>query len=111
MADPRGRAGGASNLFGHPPLAGGSEPVVLPIEDSLDLHAFAPGDIPSVVDEYLRAARARGFGEVRLIHGRGRGVQRSVVQSLLAGHPLVARYFDAPPERGGWGATVVVLKA
>ena len=86
------------------------EPVIVPIEDSLDLHAFVPGDIPSVVDEYLRAARQRGLGEVRLIHGRGKGVQRVVVQSLLAAHPLVARFFDAPPERGGWGATVVVLK-
>ena len=87
------------------------EPVILPIEDFIDLHAFAPGDIPSVVDEYLRAARQRGLGEVRLIHGRGRGVQRAVVQTLLATHPLVARFLDAPPERGGWGATVVVLKA
>ena len=90
---------------------GRDEPVILPIEDSLDLHAFAPRDIPSVVDEYLRAARQRGLGEVRLIHGRGTGAQRAVVQSLLATHPLVARFFDAPPERGGWGATVVVLKA
>jgi DNA-nicking Smr family endonuclease len=87
------------------------KPVIVPIEDSLDLHAFAPGDIPSVVDEYLRAARQRGLGEVRLIHGRGRGVQRAVVQSLLGAHSLVARFFDAPLERGGWGATVVVLKA
>lgn len=86
------------------------EPLVLPIEDALDLHAFAPRDIPSVVDEYLNEARRRGFSEVRLIHGRGKGVQRTVVQSLLATHPLVARFFDAPPERGGWGATVVVLR-
>jgi DNA-nicking Smr family endonuclease len=87
------------------------EPVVVPIEDSVDLHAFAPSDIPSVVDEYLRGAHARRFKEVRLIHGRGKGVQRAVVQSLLAGHPLVQRFFDAPQERGGWGATVVILKA
>ncbi len=86
------------------------EPVVLPIEDFLDLHAFAPREIPSVVDEYLREAHRRGFGEVRLIHGKGKGVQRTVVQSVLAAHPLVTRYFDAPPERGGWGATVVVLR-
>ena len=86
------------------------QPVALPIEDSIDLHAFAPREIPSVVDEYLRAAQRRGFAEVRLIHGRGKGVQRVVVQSLLARHPLVARFFDAPPERGGWGATVVVLR-
>jgi len=85
-------------------------PVELPIEDSLDLHAFAPREVRSVVDEYLREACRRGFSEVRLIHGRGKGVQRAIVQSLLAGHPLVAEFFDAPPERGGWGATVVVLR-
>jgi len=86
------------------------EPVVLPIGDSLDLHTFAPQEIPSVVDEYLREARRRGFSEVRLIHGRGKGVQRAVVRSLLARHPLVAQFFDAPLERGGWGATVVILR-
>jgi DNA-nicking Smr family endonuclease len=89
--------------------ASGEEPVEIPIEDALDLHAFTPRDIPSVVDEYLREAQARGFGEVRLIHGRGIGVQRRIVQSLLARHPLVARYADAPPERGGPGATLVWL--
>lgn len=87
-----------------------SEPLDLPIEDSLDLHAFAPKDVRPVVEEYLREAVARGFREVRLIHGRGIGVQRASVQSFLAGHPLVLRFFDAPPERGGWGATVVVLR-
>jgi DNA-nicking Smr family endonuclease len=63
-----------------------------------------------VVDDYLCAAHARGFTEVRLIHGRGLGVQRRIVQSLLAEHPLVAAFMDAPPERGGWGATLVRLK-
>ncbi len=87
-----------------------SEPLDVPIEDSLDLHAFAPKDVRPVVDEYLKEARARGFSEVRLIHGRGIGVQRASVQALLAGHPLVERFFDAPPERGGWGATIAVLK-
>ena len=86
------------------------DPVVLPIEDTLDLHAFAPRDIRSVVHEYLAEASRRGFGEVRLIHGRGKGIQRAIVQGLLAGHPLVTRFFDAPAERGGWGATVVILK-
>ena len=86
------------------------DPVNLPIEDSLDLHPFAPKDVRPVVEEYLKEAAARGFSEVRLIHGRGVGVQRASVQGLLAGHPLVERFFDAPPERGGWGATVVVLK-
>ena len=86
------------------------EPVSLPIEDSLDLHSFAPKDVRPVVEEYLKEAAARGYSEVRLIHGRGIGLQRASVQRLLAGHPLVERFFDAPPERGGWGATVVVLK-
>jgi len=86
------------------------DPVVLPIEDSLDLHTFAPREVLSVVSEYLREAHRRGFSEVRLIHGRGKGVQRAVVHSLLASHPLVARFFDAPPGRGGWGATVVLLR-
>ena len=86
------------------------EPVPIPIEDALDLHAFAPRDIPSVVEEYLEAAQARGFREVRLIHGRGQGVQRSIVRSVLTRHPLVEGFADAPPERGGWGATIVRLR-
>ena len=86
------------------------EPVRVPIEDALDLHPFAPADVRSVVDEYLHAARALGFREVRLIHGRGRGVQRASVQALLLRHPLVEAFADAPPERGGWGATVVRLR-
>ena len=88
-----------------------SEPVNLPIEDSLDLHAFAPKDVRPVVDEYLKEAAGRGFREVRLIHGKGTGTQRAIVRSVLAGHPAVERFFDGPPDRGGWGATVVVLKA
>ena len=86
------------------------EPLRIPIEDALDLHAFAPREVRSVVDEYLRAAHERGFREIRLIHGRGRGVQRASVQSLLSRHPLVAGFADAPPERGGWGATIVRLR-
>jgi dsDNA-specific endonuclease/ATPase MutS2 len=62
------------------------------------------------VRDYLEAAHARGFTEVRLIHGRGIGVQRTIVQSLLARHPLVLGFGDAPPERGGWGATIVRLR-
>ncbi len=82
----------------------------VPIEDALDLHAFAPREVRSVVDEYLRAAHERGLREVRLIHGRGIGMQRASVQALLSRHPLVVNYADAPPERGGWGATVVRLR-
>ena len=79
----------------------------VPIEGSLDLHAFQPRDIPSVVDEYLTAARAAGLHEVRRIHGRGIGVQRAQVQQVLREHPLVERYADAPESH--LGATVVVL--
>jgi DNA-nicking Smr family endonuclease len=87
------------------------EAVELPIEDALDLHTFAPRDVAAVVGDYLEAAHARGFREVRLIHGRGQGVQRQTVRGVLARHPLVADFADAPPERGGWGATVVRLRA
>jgi DNA-nicking Smr family endonuclease len=83
--------------------------VRLPIEDSIDLHAFAPRDVRDVVHSYLEAAHEAGFAEVRIIHGRGIGVQREAIRSLLARHPLVRTFGDAPPERGGWGATVVLL--
>ena len=82
--------------------------VRVPIEDTIDLHSFAPRDVVSVVDEYLHAARAAGFSEVRLIHGRGKGVQRAAVQRLLRDHPMVERHWDAPESH--LGATVVVLR-
>ena len=84
--------------------------VEIPVEDSIDLHSFPPRDVPDVVHAYLEAAAEKGFSEVRLIHGRGIGVQRDRVQKLLARHPLVSGFHDAPPERGGWGATVAYLK-
>jgi len=86
------------------------EPVVVPIDDAIDLHPFAPREIPSVVESYLEAAHQAGFTEVRLIHGRGRGVQRARIQKLLSSHPLVTSFRDAPSERGGLGATVVWLR-
>jgi dsDNA-specific endonuclease/ATPase MutS2 len=85
-------------------------PVVVPIEDAIDLHPFAPAEIPSVVESYLEAAGEAGLLEVRLIHGRGRGVQRARVRQVLSRHPLVVSYRDATPERGGFGATVVSLR-
>jgi DNA-nicking Smr family endonuclease len=85
----------------------GSHPHHVPIEGSLDLHAFHPRDIPSVVDEYVREAHAAGLREVRLIHGRGTGVQRGIVQAALERHPLVAAFDDAPGSH--LGATVAVL--
>jgi DNA-nicking Smr family endonuclease len=86
------------------------EPVVLPIEDAIDLHAFAPREIPSVVESYLEAAHQAGIREVRLIHGRGRGVQRTRVQQVLGAHPLVERFCYAPADRGGLGATLAWLR-
>jgi DNA-nicking Smr family endonuclease len=85
--------------------------IEVPIEDSFDLHSFRPEDVASVVDEYLRQARAAGLAEVRIIHGKGIGVRRAEVRRLLAARKDVANFFDAPPERGGSGATVVVLAA
>lgn len=86
------------------------EAVTLPLTDVLDLHSFRPEDTQRVLFEYLDGARRAGFGEVRIVHGRGRGVQRSIVRRLLTGAPGVAGFTDAPPTRGGWGATVVRLR-
>ena len=82
---------------------------VLDIGDCLDLHGFKPRDIPSVVESYLDAAHEKGYREVRLIHGRGTGFQRARVRDVLARHPLVTDFADAPAARGGWGATIVHL--
>lgn len=86
------------------------EPVVLPLEDVIDLHPFQPKDIPSVVEEYLQQCLEAGILQVRIIHGRGKGVQRDIVRALLQKHAAVASIQDAPAEAGGWGATLVVLK-
>jgi DNA-nicking Smr family endonuclease len=93
-----------------PPELPSDEPHILPIEDSIDLHAFQPKEIASVVQEYLEECRQAGFAEARLIHGKGVGVQRNIVRSVLNKHPAVLSYHDAPAEAGGWGATVVILK-
>ena len=85
------------------------EDFVLPIEDFIDLHPFQPREIRSVVESYLEEAARLGLTEVRVIHGRGIGVQRDAVRAVLARHPLVADFRDAPPERGGWGATIARL--
>ena len=83
----------------------------IPIEDAFDLHSFLPRDVASVAEEYLREALEAGLREVRLIHGKGGGVRRAQVRRLLQSHPAVVDFFDAPPERGGMGATVVILNA
>ena len=79
----------------------------LPIEDSIDLHTFEPRDIKSIVADYIQAAWDAGFREVRLVHGRGRGVQRGIVQQSLDRHPLVVEFWDAPESH--LGATVARL--
>jgi len=88
---------------------GDEECVTLDIEAAIDLHAFAPRDIPRVVLGYLEAALERGMLEVRLIHGKGKGIQRDRVRRLLAEHAHVVEFFDGDAHRGGWGATVVRL--
>ena len=86
------------------------EPLVVPLEDVIDLHPFAPQEIRSVVEEYLLACCQAGLSPVRLIHGKGKGVQRNSIRALLARLPYVEGFDDAPPQAGGWGATVVRLK-
>jgi DNA-nicking Smr family endonuclease len=81
----------------------------IPIEASIDLHAFNPRDVASVVEEYINAAHEAGLREVRLIHGRGVGVQRGIVQAVLERHPHVSRFYDAVESH--LGATVAVLES
>jgi DNA-nicking Smr family endonuclease len=88
----------------------GPDPVEIPIGDALDLHYFPPRDVGAIVDAYLEAAAERGLREVRIIHGRGRGVQRHRVHAHLARSPHVERFEEAPGDRGGWGATLVWLR-
>lgn len=85
------------------------EPVELEITDVLDLHQFAPRDVRRVVEAYLEEARARGFRHVRIVHGKGVGVQREMVRAALARAPFVEHFSDAPAEAGGWGATIARL--
>ncbi len=82
----------------------------IPIEDHIDLHVFSPKEISLLLEDYLEEAYRAGFRQVRIIHGRGTGTQRQRVRSVLSRHPLVETYGDAPPEAGGWGATVAVLR-
>jgi DNA-nicking Smr family endonuclease len=85
-------------------------PVPFPIEDVLDLHTVSPRDVKEVVEEYLIEAHRLGLKALRIIHGRGIGVQRENVRGVLQRSPLVLSYKDAPMEAGGWGATVVTLR-
>jgi DNA-nicking Smr family endonuclease len=87
-----------------------SEAVRIPIEDWIDLHTFSPKEIPSLLEEYLLECQKRRFTTVRIIHGKGKGVQRAIVHSFLQKSPLVESFEKAPLESGSWGATIAYLK-
>lgn len=87
-----------------------NEPVRLPIEDVFDLHSVAPREVRDVVREYVREAHAAGFRQLRIVHGRGIGVQRNAVREVLTTLDYVVSFGDAPGEAGGWGATVIRLR-
>ena len=86
------------------------EPFRIPITDVFDLHSIAPRDVKDAVEAYLEEAHALGLRYLRIIHGRGIGVQRETVRAILARTPFVEGFSDAPAEAGGWGATIVTLK-
>src|SRR5215468_3916633 len=85
------------------------EPVLMEIHDVIDLHAIPPKQVKAVVEEYIHEARARGFPHVRIIHGKGIGAQRAMVRKILDRTSFIIRYYDAPPEAGGSGATIAEL--
>ena len=86
------------------------EPIRIPITNVFDLHTIQPKEVADVVEAYLEEAHRLGLRSVRIIHGRGIGVQRQIVRTVLARSPFVIAYRDAPPEAGGWGATIVKLR-
>lgn len=86
------------------------QPIRIPITDVFDLHSVPAREVKAVVEEYLREAHRLGIKALRIIHGRGVGVQREIVRSALARADFVADFRDAPAEAGGWGATVVTLR-
>jgi DNA-nicking Smr family endonuclease len=87
-----------------------AEPVVLPLEDVLDLHSVPPRDAQAIVEEYLHECYRQNFVAIRIIHGRGIGVQRAMVRSILERLDFVESFGDAPMEAGGWGATIITLR-
>ena len=86
------------------------EPVRIPVTDVFDLHTVPPRDVKDVVEAYLEEAHALGLKALRIIHGRGIGVQRAIVRAVLARTEFVLDFQDAPGEAGGWGATIVTLR-
>jgi len=86
------------------------EPIRIPIEDVLDLHTFRPQDIADLLEDYFDECIKAGIQSVRVIHGKGKGIQKRQVHRILQKSPRVKSFKDAPPEAGGWGATLVELK-
>jgi len=86
------------------------KPIVIPIEDVIDLHLFRPAEVTDLLDNYFRECIKAGIVSVRVIHGKGKGVLKKHVHSFLKKHPLVFSFSQAPPESGGWGATIVALR-
>jgi dsDNA-specific endonuclease/ATPase MutS2 len=86
------------------------DPIRIPITDVFDLHTVPPRDVKPVVEAYLQEARRLGFRYIRIIHGRGVGVQREMVRAVLGRTPYILEFRDAPVEAGGWGATVATLR-
>ena len=86
-----------------------TEPVIIEFRDVIDLHSIPPRQVRQVVEEYIEEAHRRGVEWVRIIHGKGMGVQREMIRSILTRSPFVVDFRDAPPEAGGWGATGVTL--
>jgi len=84
--------------------------IVIEITDVLDLHSVPPRDVKAVVEAYLEEASLKGWSALRIIHGKGIGIQRQIVRGVLEKSGFVLAYGDAPPEAGGWGATVVTLR-
>ena len=86
------------------------DPVIVPIDGVLDLHTFAPGELKGLMQDYIDACLESNIHDLRIIHGKGRGVMRARVRSLLEKNPRVEAIADAPADAGGWGATLVTLK-
>lgn len=91
-------------------MSNAEEPIVVEIGDVIDLHTFRPKDIPALLDDYIRACVEKNLSPVRIIHGKGQGFLKARVEGILKRHPRVASFQTAPPEAGGWGATIAFLK-